>query len=109
MNQTQFIVPNADEYGDFYETYVSRFQPSQFLDSFRGQVDELVELLSAKCGENGVEEEAEVPTTSEKKEKLTKTLGVVHSILSSFSIRNCSSDNGWNSRMSTRSLWRVWN
>ena len=45
MNQTQFIVPTADEYGDFYETYVSRFQPSQFLASFRGQVDELVELL----------------------------------------------------------------
>ena len=45
MSPTQFIAPTADEYGEFYETYVSRFQPTDFLKAFRGQVDELFELL----------------------------------------------------------------
>ena len=45
MNDARFIAPTAEEYGEFYETYVAQFQPTDFLTAFQGQIDELKDLL----------------------------------------------------------------
>ena len=45
MPLTPFSPPSSGDYGEFYETYVSRFQPPEFLKAFAQQADTLVELL----------------------------------------------------------------
>ncbi|MDG2014610.1 MAG: DinB family protein [Pirellulaceae bacterium] len=45
MPTTPFSPPTPGDYGEFYETYVSRFQPQDFLNAFAQQADTLVDLM----------------------------------------------------------------
>ena len=45
MIRTKFAPPAAAEYAEYYDTYISRFQPADFMTAFEGQADELKQLF----------------------------------------------------------------
>lgn len=46
MIRPKFAPPAPSEYAEYYETYISRFQPDDFLAAFENQVQQLRDLFS---------------------------------------------------------------
>ena len=45
MVRTEFAYPSPTEYADYYDTYISRFKPDDFLVAFEAQVAEMRNLF----------------------------------------------------------------
>ena len=53
MVRTKFSTPTSSEYAEYYENYISRFSPPEFLPAFEAQIDELNSMFgSLPAGED---------------------------------------------------------